>query len=493
MNEKLLRPDEPLLNEMSRPGNRGYTLPPLDVPEVAPESALPPAALRQQAAALPEVNEPAVVRHFTRISSMNFHVDRGFYPLGSCTMKYNPKVNDEQAGRPGFRALHPLTPVEGAQGALALMDALAGALSRIVGLPHVTLQPAAGAQGELVGMLVTRAYHVDRGDARRRVLIPDSAHGTNPASVALAGYETVTVPSGQDGLVDLDAFRKLMGADVAAVMLTNPNTLGIFERQVEEIARITHASGALLYLDGANLNALLGIARPGDMGFDITHMNLHKTFSTPHGGGGPGAGPVAVTDALEPYLPAPRIVRDGSGFRLDENRPKSIGSVHSFYGNFGILVRAMSYIRMLGADGLAAIGEGAILNANYLKKRLSGVLEEAPPGPCMHEFVLNGSKLKEKGVRTLDVAKRLLDFDMYAPTIYFPLIVPEAIMIEPTESESLASLDRFAEVLRAIVEEAGSDPETTHTAPHRTPVSRLDEGKAARELRLTWKDLPKSG
>jgi glycine dehydrogenase subunit 2 len=492
MNERLLRPDEPLLNEMSRPGHKGYTLPSLDVPDVTPESVLPPGALRRTPADLPEVEEPGVVRHFTRLSTMNFHVDRGLYPLGSCTMKYNPKINDEQAAVDGFRALHPLSPELGVQGALALLDRLATALAEIVGLPHVALQPAAGAQGELLGMLVTRAYHTDRGDARKRVLIPDSAHGTNPASVALAGYEAVTVPSGADGLVDLAALKRVMGPDVAAIMITNPNTLGIFERDVREIARLAHEAGALVYLDGANLNALLGIVRPGDMGFDITHMNLHKTFSTPHGGGGPGSGPIAVTDALEPYLPVPRVVRRGETYRLDFRRPKSVGRVHAYYGNFGIHVRAYTYIRMLGAGGLRDLSEGAILNANYLKKRLAGVLEERPPGPCMHEFVLCGSRLKEKGVRTLDVAKRLLDFDVYAPTIYFPLIVPEALMIEPTESESLATLDRFAEVVKAVVAEAESDPETVKTAPHRTPVSRLDDGKAARELRITWKDPAKS-
>ena len=469
-------------------GHRGPRLAPLDVPEKGAARLLPGVRLRTGAPALPEISEPAAVRHFVNLSVMNHHIDRAIYPLGSCTMKYNPKLNDEMARIPGFAAIHPLQPEETAQGAMAVIGELHEWIRAIMGMPGVTTQPAAGAQCELTAILMTRAYHTERGDAREEVIIPDSAHGTNPSSVAQVGYKVVTVPSGPDGCVDLEALRRAVSPRTAAMMLTNPNTLGIFERHVGEIAKIIHDDGALLYLDGANLNAMVGLASPGRMGFDFAHINLHKTFSTPHGGGGPGGGVLCVRSELEPYLPSPVLVRRGDSWHWDEDRPRSIGRVHSFYGNFGILVRALTYMRSLGAAGLAEVSREAILNANYLKSRLVEAYEPSHEGYCMHEFVLSASRQKARGIKALDVAKRLLDFGVHAPTTYFPLIVDEALMVEPTETETKASLDAFAEALLTIDRESIEAPEKLHDAPTKTPVRRLDEARAARQLVLSWQD-----
>jgi len=456
------------------------------VPTVALASVLPAWAVRAVPAALPEVSEPEVIRHFTRLSTLNHHLDKGIYPLGSCTMKHNPKINDELAFLPGMAEAHPLSMPESVQGALELMHRLEGLLSAITGFDAVTLMPSAGAQGEFTGMLLVRAYHAARGDhARTKVLVPDSAHGTNPASVHAVGWEVVQLAS-QDGHLDLAVLKAALGPDVAAVMVTQPSTLGLFEPQIQEAADLIHAAGAQLYLDGANFNALVGLVQPGKV-FDLMHLNLHKTFSTPHGGGGPGAGPVAVQAHLEPFLPTPRVVREGDRYTLDHARPGSVGRVHSYFGNFGVLVRAYAYIRSLGADGLAEISREAIVNANYLMRKLAGAYDLPFDRPCMHEFVLSGRNLRKYGVRTTDVAKRLLDFGVHAPTVYFPLIVEEAIMIEPTETETLRTLDLFADVLLRIAEEAKVSPGIVTGAPWTTPVARLDEGRAARELKLTWK------
>jgi len=477
------------LKEISVEGHRGPRLAPLDVPAEGETRLLPADRLRRGAPGLPEVSEPAVVRHFVNLSILNHHIDRAIYPLGSCTMKYNPKLNDEVASMPGLAAIHPLQPEELAQGALAVVAELKHWLGTIAGLPAVTLQPAAGAQCELTAVLMTRAYHRERGNPREEVIVPDSAHGTNPSTVNQVGYRVVTVPSGSDGCVDIDALRRVVSEKTAALMLTNPNTLGIFERRVGEIARIVHEAGGLLYLDGANLNALIGLASPGSMGFDFTHINLHKTFSTPHGGGGPGGGALCVREELAPYLPTPVLERTGDRYHWTDDRPRSIGRVHSFYGNFGMMVRALCYVKTLGASGLEEVSREAILNANYLKARLQDAYQPSYPGYCMHEFVLSASRQKARGVRALDVAKRLLDFGVHAPTAYFPLIVDEALMIEPTETETKASLDRFADALLAIDRESQEDPERVRNAPTRTPVRRLDEARAARKLTLTWRDL----
>jgi len=481
------------LRERSVPGHRGPRLQPLDVPAEGPEKHLPRERLRAGAPGLPEISEPAAVRHFVNLSVLNHHIDRAIYPLGSCTMKYNPKLNDEMAQMPGFAGIHPFQPEELSQGALAVIGELHEWLKAIMGMPAITTQPAAGAQCELTAILMTRAYHAQRGDAREEVIVPDSAHGTNPSTAAQVGYRAVTVPSGPDGCVDIDALRRAVSAKTAALMLTNPNTLGLFERQVGEIARIVHDAGALLYLDGANLNALVGLASPGAMGFDFAHINLHKTFSTPHGGGGPGGGVLCVRDELSPYLPTPVLERSGDGYRWNYDRPRSIGRVHSYYGNFGMLVRALCYVKSLGAAGLAEVSREAVLNANYLKSRLAEAYAPSHEGYCMHEFVLSASRQKARGIRALDIAKRILDFGMHAPTTYFPLIVDEALMIEPTETETKQSLDAFAEVLLEIDRESKEDPERVKQAPTKTPVRRLDEARAARKLTLTWRDLEAEG
>jgi glycine dehydrogenase subunit 2 len=486
--------EEPLLFERSRPGRAGYSLPELDVPPVRPDEALPAEALRADLEALPELSEVDVVRHFTRLSTWNAAVDLGLYPLGSCTMKYNPKLNERVARLPGFALAHPMQPPALAQGILELMWELERQLAEVSGMDRVSLQPAAGAQGELAGIMMIRAYHAQRGERRSVVLIPDSAHGTNPASAALNGYRVVTISSGADGILHPEAVEKAMTEEVAALMLTNPNTLGLFETHVAAIAEIVHARGGLVYGDGANLNALLGVARPGDLGIDVMHFNLHKTFSTPHGGGGPGAGPVGVKNVLAPYLPTPVIRKlagaEGEGFALDYEFPHSIGRLHGSFGNVGMFVRAFAYLRSLGPDGLRRCAEMAVLNANYLLARLRDRYAAPHAGPVMHECVLSDKLLADTGVTTLDVAKRLIDYGYHPPTIYFPLIVHGALMIEPTESESLEGLDRFAEALLAIREEAEETPDLVREAPHRTRLSRLDETRAARKPVLRWRPEP---
>ncbi len=476
------RPFEPLITELSRPGRRSFSFAHPDDPELPRQ--IPTALQRHLPLDLPELSEPEVVRHFVRLSRANYHLDLGIYPLGSCTMKHNPRVSEQLARLPGFTRLHPLQPEETVQGALQLIWELQEALKAVSGMDAVHLQPAAGAQGELAGLLMIRAYHEAQGNPRKYVLIPDSAHGTNPASVTLVGYEAVSVPSTPEGLVDLDALRERLTGDVAALMITNPNTLGLFEVQIQEMVDALHAVGALVYMDGANLNALMGVFRPGDAGIDVMHFNLHKTFSTPHGGGGPGGGAVGVRAHLEPFLPVPRVVKTEEGFRWDWEAPQSIGKLVGFWGHFLVMVRALAYIRRLGGKGLAEVTRHAVLNANYLFHLLKDLLEPASSLSPMHEFVLSGRPLKAHGVRTLDVAKRLLDYGVYAPTVYFPLIVQEALMVEPTETETPETLERYAEILRTVVEEAQKDPETLKTAPHHTPVRRLNEAQAARTLRI---------
>jgi glycine dehydrogenase subunit 2 len=476
-----------LLIEQGGPGHRGPALPRADVPALPLDELLPGASLRATLE-LPRVSEPEVVRHFVELSTLNHHIDRGFYPLGSCTMKHNPKINDELAALPGFALAHPLAGDEASQGALRVIYELQKTLAEVTGFAAVSTQPAAGAQGEMTGLLMIRAHHRAKGegDRRRRVIVPDSAHGTNPASVHLVGYETVTIPSDEHATLSLEALDTVLDDRTAAVMLTVPNTLGLFEPEILEVTKRVHAAGALAYMDGANLNALVGLVRPGDLGFDVMHINTHKTFSTPHGGGGPGAGPVAVAEHLVPYLPVPVVVERDGVLRSDFDRPRSIGRVHSYYGNFGILLRALSYILLHGPEGLRQVSRTAILNANYLMRRMAATYELPHPEHCMHEFVLSGRGLRKYGVKTLDVAKRLLDFGVHAPTVYFPLVVEEALMIEPTETETLDRLDHFAASMERIAEEAREHPAMLHEAPHSTPVSRLDEARAARELKLKW-------
>ena len=483
------RPMETLF-EASRAGRVGYALPPLDVPGVDCGEALQ-GACRENAPRLPEMAEVDVIRHFTGLSRMNYSVDEGFYSLGSCTMKYNPKINEAAARMPGFSRIHPLQPEETVQGALELMYILSDMLAEITGMDAVTLQPAAGAHGEQTGLMMIKAWHESRGDTKRtKIIVPDSAHGTNPASASVTGFDAVEVASDEEGMVDLEALRALMDDTVAGLMLTNPNTLGIFEKHILELTETVHRGGGLVYYDGANANAIMGKARPGDMGFDVLHLNLHKTFSTPHGGGGPGSGAVGVKAELEPFLPAPVIVKKGDRFGLErlKDRPRSIGRVRSFFGNFGVLVRAYTYIRTLGAAGIVEASEMAVLNANYLAKKLSSLYPLAHKGWCMHEFVLNGGPLKrETGVSSLDVAKALIDAGYHPPTVYFPLIVPEALMVEPTETESRETLDRFAEAMEAIAAKARKEgPEAFHDLPVTTPVSRPDETTAARNPILRW-------
>jgi glycine dehydrogenase subunit 2 len=475
-----------LIFEISSPGRIGYSLPECDVPASDPRQFLPASALRAEAPALPEVSEFDVVRHYSRLSRLNYGLDTHFYPLGSCTMKYNPRLNEDMARLPGFARLHPLAPESAAQGALGIMHALARALAEIAGMDAVSLQPAAGAQGELAGILMIRAYHQANGERRTKVLVPNSAHGTNPASTAIAGYEVVEVKSTANGEVDVEDLAHHLDADVAAFMITVPNTLGMFEPRIAEVTELCHARGVQVYMDGANLNAILGIARPGDLGFDVCHFNLHKTFTTPHGGGGPGAGPVGIKAHLEPFLPVPVVTRRGERYALDWRRPKSIGKLQAFWGNFGMLVRAYTYIRTMGADGLRAVSENAVLNANYVLKRLEPQYDAAAPGPCMHECVLSARRQKKLGVSAMDVAKRLLDLGFYAPSTYFPLIVDEALMIEPTETESKQTLDAFCDAMIQIAREAEENPALILEAPLTTPVRRLDQTRAAREPRLRW-------
>jgi glycine dehydrogenase subunit 2 len=480
--------DQPLIFESSTFGRIGYSLPEMDVPEVDIKSLLPEGYLRDEEAQLPEVSELDIMRHYTALSRRNHGVDSGFYPLGSCTMKYNPKMNENVARYNGFAHLHPLQDESSVQGALELMYDLQQHLVEITGMDEVTLQPAAGAHGEWTGLMLIRAYHEANGDIHRnKVIIPDSAHGTNPASATVAGLEIVTVKSNEKGLIDLEDLQLVVGEDTAALMLTNPNTLGLFEENIVEVAEIVHGAGGKVYYDGANLNAVLSKARPGDMGFDVVHLNLHKTFTGPHGGGGPGSGPVGVKADLIPFLPKPVITKQGEEYVFDYDRPQSIGRVKPYYGNFGINVRAYTYIRSMGPDGLKAVTEYAVLNANYMMRRLADYYDLPYDRHCKHEFVLSGSRQKKLGVRTLDIAKRLLDFGYHPPTIYFPLNVEECIMIEPTETESKETLDSFIDKMIQIAKEAEENPEIVQEAPHTTVVGRLDETTAARKPILRYR------
>ncbi|MFF2448614.1 aminomethyl-transferring glycine dehydrogenase subunit GcvPB [Neobacillus sp. NPDC058068] len=479
--------DQALIFESSTPGRIGYSLPEMDVQELDLASLLPEGYLREEEAELPEVSELDIMRHYTALSKRNHGLDSGFYPLGSCTMKYNPKINENVARFNGFAHVHPLQDESSVQGALGLMYDLQQHLIEITGMDEVTLQSAAGAHGEWTGLMLIRAYHEANGDMKRtKVIVPDSAHGTNPASATIAGFDTITVKSTDQGLVDLEDLRRVVGEDTAALMLTNPNTLGLFEEHILEIADIVHDAGGKVYYDGANLNAVLSKARPGDMGFDVVHLNLHKTFTGPHGGGGPGSGPVGVKADLIPFLPKPIISKRGEEFVLDYDRPQSIGRVKPFYGNFGINVRAYTYIRSMGPDGLKAVTEYAVLNANYMMRRLAEHYDLPFDQHCKHEFVLSGKRQKKLGVRTLDIAKRLLDFGYHPPTIYFPLNVEECIMIEPTETESKETLDSFVDIMIQIAKEAEENPEVVQEAPHTTVVGRLDETMAARKPILKY-------
>jgi len=491
-NEDKTRTDRaqvPLIFEESVPGRRGADLPPRAFPSRDAVDLIGADLCRAGLAGLPEVSEPQVMRHFLRLSQLNFAQALQFYPLGSCTMKYNPPANDESAGLPGFAGLHPLTPAHLAQGALELMVRLEAALAEISAMDAISLHPAAGAQGELAGLLIIRAYHLKSGRPRHKVIIPDTAHGTNPASSALAGFQVIVAKSNHRGCLEAAEIKRLISDDVAALMVTNPSTLGIFEPEIREIAGLLHEHGALLYLDGANFNALLGVAKPGDMGADVVQFNLHKTFSTPHGGGGPGAGPIGVKKPLEPFLPLPRIVRDAQGLHLDMERPDSIGKLRSFFGNFGMLVRAYTYILSLGGDGLEQVSRRAILGANYVRERLREHFPSATNEPVMHECVLT-HELEKNGVTTLDIAKRLLDFGIHPPTIYFPLVVHGALMIEPTETESKQTLDEFVAAMEQIYAEALRDPQLLKDAPHTLALKRVDEVQAARHPILRWQ--PKS-
>lgn len=484
---------EKLIFEKGAPGRRAATLAAMDVPTEPLDNMIPENMIRKQPAPLPEVSEIEVVRHYTHLSQRNFGVDTGFYPLGSCTMKYNPKINEDMAALPGFAYIHPLQPDSTVQGAIQLMYELEQYLVEIADMARVTLQPSAGAHGELTGLMLIKAYHKSQGQGHRNlVLIPDNAHGTNPASATLADYKAVEVKTNpQTGGIDLDHLRALLEAqadNVAAIMMTNPNTLGIFDSNIVEIAKMVHEAGGQLYYDGANANAVLGITRPGDMGFDVVHFNLHKTTSTPHGGGGPGAGPIGVKEHLVPFLPGPLPAKDENGnYYWQDAGSQSIGKVRANKGNFGVLVRAYTYIRTYGPEGLLHVAQSAILNANYLKHELASDYEIAFPQICQHEFVATAERQKEEsGVTALDIAKRILDFGMYAPTIYFPLIVHEAMMIEPTETETRETLDEFVTVMRQIAEEARTNPEIVKTAPHTTVVGRLDQALAARKPNLRW-------
>ena len=478
-----------LIFDLSKAGRQGYSLPANKWEKSV--SDIPAGLLRTDAPALPQVSELDVVRHYTNLSQMNFGVDSGFYPLGSCTMKYNPKINEEIAAHTGFAALHPLQPASTVQGALRVYKELSAALSSITGMAEFTLNPFAGAHGELTGLMIIRQYHISRGDHKRtRIIVPDSAHGTNPASAAVCGLEIVQVKSKANGLVDVEDLKPLLDDTIAGIMMTNPNTLGLFEKDIKEIAALVHECGGLLYYDGANMNPLVGMVRPGDMGFDVLHLNLHKTFSTPHGGGGPGAGPVGVAAHLVPHIPVPKLTEDADGllsFVNEDGEP--CGRISGFAGNFGVLLRAYTYILMLGKQNVRMVGPLSVLGANYIKESLKDCFELPIPSVCKHEFVFDGHKDKSTGVTTLDIAKRLLDYGFHAPTIYFPLLFHQAIMIEPTETESKETLDGFIEMMRRIAAEAVSDPESLKTAPHTTPVRRLDETTAARQPVLKYKDM----
>jgi glycine dehydrogenase subunit 2 len=479
--------DEPLIFEQGGKGRKGYSLPRRDVEEREAANFIPPYLLREALEGFPQLSEVDVVRHFTRLSQWNYGIDSGLYPLGSCTMKYNPKVNEEVARLKGFADLHPFSPELLSQGALRLMYELEGFLAEITGMDCVTLQPAAGAQGELTGMMMIRAYLKDRGEKREKVLVPDTAHGTNLSSSAIASYQVVELRSNENGIISTEQVTQRMDEGVAAIMVTNPNTLGFMEEHLGEIAQIVHRKGGFVYCDGANLNALMGILKLGDLGVDLVHINLHKTFSTPHGGGGPGAGPVAVKKELSPYLPVPVVEKEGDSYRLKEDRPQSIGKVKAFYGNFGVLVRAYAYILSMGAEGLQRASEMAVLNANYLKARLKDHYFLPYDRLCMHECVFSDRLQEKQRVTTLDIAKRMIDYGYYPPTIYFPLVVKGALMMEPTETESKSSIDRLAETMIEIAEEAQMNPDLLHQAPQKVKVRRLDEALAARNPKLIWK------
>ena len=477
----------PLIFERSRQGRKGYQFPPLDFPEQQLEEEFDEDYIRKEPALLPEVSELELMRHYTALSNRNFGIDSGFYPLGSCTMKYNPKINEDIARLDGLMNIHPYQSPSLVQGAMEMMYHLQTSLAEITGMDEVSLQPAAGAHGEWTALLMIRAFHEANGDYNRtKVIIPDSAHGTNPASATVAGFQSVTVKTNDKGLVDLEDLKIVVDEHTAAFMLTNPNTLGLFETEIMEISRIVHGSGGKLYYDGANLNAIMGYVRPGDMKFDAVHLNLHKTFTGPHGGGGPGSGPIGVTEELAPFLPKPTIAKQGDKYIFEEDRPQSIGRVKPYYGNFGINLRAYAYIRAMGPDGLKNVSEYAVLNANYMMRKLEKVYDLPYSEQCKHEFVLSGKKQRELGVRTLDIAKRILDYGFHPPTIYFPLNVEEAMMLEPTETESKETLDAFIHAMLAIAQEAESNPEIIQEAPHTTPVHRMDETTAARKPILKY-------
>ncbi len=479
--------EEPVIFERSVPGRQGYSLPELDVPAVDSSKLFSSEILRKDKPVLPEVSEPDVIRHYTRLSQWNYSIDTGFYPLGSCTMKHNPKVNEEVARMAGFTKAHPFQPVETVQGALHIIYELQNYLAAISGMDAVTLQPAAGAHGEFTGLLMARAYLTAKGNPRKKILIPDTAHGTNPASSAICNYQVVEIKSKEKGILTPEAVAAVMDEDVAALMLTNPNTLGLFEKNIREISEVVHAKGGLVYCDGANQNALLGQARVGDMGVDVMHFNLHKTFTTPHGGGGPGSGPVAVKKFLEPYLPVPIVAKQEGKYILQHDRSQSVGKVRAFYGNFGMLLRAYTYIREMGPDGLKQVSDMAVTNANYIRARLTPFYHLAYDQLCMHECVFSDKKQSEKGVKTMDIAKRLMDYGYHPPTVYFPLVVPGAMMIEPTETESLETLNEFCDAMISIAKECEENPDKVHSAPHLTHRGRLDEVKAVREPKLVWK------
>ncbi|NFG02342.1 glycine dehydrogenase subunit 2 [Clostridium sporogenes] len=473
--------------ELSSEGRKGYRLPDLDVPEVELSRLLPKNLLREDNLELPEVSEVDVVRHYTALSNKNYTVDNGFYPLGSCTMKYNPKINEDMAALSGFSKIHPLQDENISQGALELMYDLKGKLCEITGLYDFTLQPAAGAHGEYTGLLIIKAYHEKRGDTKRtKIIVPDSAHGTNPASASVAGFDIVEIKSGEDGRVSIEELKKVLNDEIAGLMLTNPSTLGLFEKDIKLISELVHEAGGLLYYDGANLNAVMGIARPGDMGFDVCHLNMHKTFSTPHGGGGPGSGPVGVKEHLAKFLPIPTVEKENDKFILDYNRPDSLGKIRSLYGNFGVMVKAYTYILTMGKEGLKAASENAVLNANYIKESLRDYYNIGKDDICKHEVILSTLKENPHHIATLDIAKRLIDYGMHPPTVYFPLIIEEALMIEPTESESKETVDEFIDAMKKIAVEAKENPELLHEAPVNAPVRRLDQVKAARKPILRW-------
>lgn len=479
-----------LLIDISKKGRKAYSLPKLDIEDILLTDMVDADLLKETELRLPEISEVDLIRHYTNLSNKNFGVDTGFYPLGSCTMKYNPKINEDMASNPNFTEIHPYQPVDTVQGSLELMYNLSLMLCEITGMDDVTLQPSAGSHGELTGLMLIKEYHLNRGDTRRtKVIIPDAAHGTNPASAAMADFDVIQINSNKDGSVNMEELKSILNDEVAALMLTNPSTLGLFEENIKEIADLVHESGGLLYYDGANMNAIMGITRPGDMGFDVVHLNIHKTFSTPHGGGGPGSGPVGVKEELIPFLPVPVIEKVDGRYELNYEKEKSIGKIKNFYGNFGVLVRAYTYILTMGSDGLKEASTMAVLNANYIKESLKDDYILPIDRVCKHEFVLGGLPKGEANIKTLDIAKRLLDYGYHPPTIYFPLIIKEALMIEPTETESIETIDEFIIAMKSIAKEAVENPEILKNAPHNTIVGRIDEARAVKKPILTWKQI----